>query len=113
MRIRPSKILIHLYASFGVVHWLLHLVSVPLSGYGGVVAHGVNTYLGVASVVPLAVALPLLYALSVDRQYVSQRSDWTPSRLYYLMSVPSLFATLVAVVYVFRRAANAPRSHSE
>ncbi|ERH13814.1 MAG: hypothetical protein J07HB67_02860 [halophilic archaeon J07HB67] len=102
-----SSIVLKAYAAHAIVLWTLWLVSIPLSGYGGVVAHGLNGYLGIASLSPL-MGIPAVVAFHVDRQYVARHSDWTPSRGYYLLGIPTAVTMVVTVVCVYRRATKAP-----
>jgi len=103
-----SSIFLKAYAANAIVYWTLWVVSVPLSAYGGVVAHSLNGYLGIASLSPIT-GIPAVVALHVDRQYVARHSDWTPSRVYYLLGIPTVVTMVVTVVYVYRRATKAPR----
>jgi hypothetical protein len=108
VRERASSVVLHLYAAFVVVHVVLYVVSIPLSARGGLLAAGVNRYLGFAALVPYVAALPVGVALSLDRRVVRRNSDWTPGWWYYGMCLPNALTVLLSVVYVYRRHLNAP-----
>lgn len=42
-------------------------------------------------------------AVYFDRQYVASTSEWTPSKLYYLMIIPSFVNVILAIVYSYNR----------
>lgn len=42
-------------------------------------------------------------AVYFDRQYLAAVSEWTPSKLYYLMIIPFLVNVILAIVYSYQR----------
>lgn len=44
-----------------------------------------------------------ILAVHFDRQYAASVSDWHPSRLYYLMAVPTLVNVGIAIAYLYDR----------
>ena len=42
-------------------------------------------------------------AVYFDRQYVASVSEWTPSKLYYLMIIPSIVNVILAIAYSYYR----------
>lgn len=42
-------------------------------------------------------------AVHFDRKYVASVSEWTPSKLYYLMIIPSLVNVILAIAYSYNR----------
>ena len=42
-------------------------------------------------------------AVYFDRQYVTTVSEWTPSKLYYLMIIPSIVNVIPAIAYSYNR----------
>ncbi|PSQ53997.1 hypothetical protein BRD20_00165 [Halobacteriales archaeon SW_8_65_20] len=42
-------------------------------------------------------------AVSFDRQAVAEQTEWTPSRLYYLIGVPVIFNIVLLGQYIYTR----------
>jgi len=42
-------------------------------------------------------------AVSFDRQAVAEQTEWTPSRLYYLIGVPVVFNIVLLGQYIYTR----------
>lgn len=58
-------------------------------------------YLLVAAGWLLTVLSPI--AVYFDRQYVASLTEWTPSKLYYLMIFPFFINTILAIAYIYNR----------
>jgi len=70
--------------------------------------------LGLSTQVPAVTyqwGLYLLYVLvplaaigvAIDRKVVAEKTGWTPSAVYYLLSLPFIFNIAISVHYLYRR----------
>ena len=80
------------------IAFIILAVSYPgLSQYIPYVTLTVSVYV-VFALIPFAVL-----AIHFDRQIVADRTEWTPSRVYYLIGVPVVFNLVLLVQYLYRR----------
>jgi hypothetical protein len=103
----------------GLSHWFSEnawrILAVHFVGEVALVAF-VSLYLDtdLSTVVPLSVYrwsfyaflgfLPVVaVALHYDREVYAERSDWTPSTFYYLVTLPFVFNVPIAALYFYRR----------
>lgn len=70
------------FIGLGYVSWMIYVVGAPY----------------------LLLTLSSSVAVYFDRQYVTATSDWSPSRIYYLMVVPArAIGELSPFVYLYHR----------
>ena len=107
-----SFYIINVYSSLFInisIFYFLGIIFYRRSGFIGLV---VTKYLSMAVLVPYILMIPVFYALKVDREHVSNRSDWNPGPGYFAMCIPHPLLMAISLVYIYRRHKNAPSTGS-
>ena len=58
---------------------------------------------GILAISFICAWLPFPYVLYKDRKYVTEQTDWSPSKAYYFGWLPSYLGVAVLLLYLYRR----------
>ena len=92
-----SVLLVYLFAELLLVGLATVYYSLGFIKYLSRAGFTVSLY-AVVILIPFAVL-----AVSFDRQAVAEQTEWTPSRLYYLIGVPVVFNIVLLGQYIYTR----------
>jgi hypothetical protein len=105
-----SLYIINIYSSLSITIFFSYFISLIYYRKGDLIGSIATKYLSVAVLIPYILAIPTIYALKIDMEYVDSKSDWNPGRGYFAMCIPHPLLMAISLIYIYRRHKNAPRT---